>query len=160
MRHFIAMTLSRGDCSARIRTVSILSVAAILAMPGIASAATFMVNSTIDAADGAPGDGQCETVPGNGVCTLRAAIDESNAVPGLPPAQIDLPPGAYGLTLGALSISGKANRLVRAFDLLVRPFELSLNREGGPDTGSSLSSGMSPDKADTITADPKLIDSG
>ncbi len=105
MRHFIAMTLSRGDCSARIRTVSILSVAAILAMPGIASAATFMVNSTIDAADGAPGDGQCETVPGNGVCTLRAAIDESNAVPGFPPAQIDLPPGTYGLTLGALSIS-------------------------------------------------------
>src|SRR4051794_29590724 len=41
------------------------------------------VNTTFDAASGAddaaPGDGFCETAVGNGVCTLRAAIEEANA---------------------------------------------------------------------------------
>src|SRR5690349_10722256 len=41
------------------------------------------VNTTFDAASGAddasPGDGFCETAPGNNVCTLRAAITEANA---------------------------------------------------------------------------------
>src|SRR5438477_5369010 len=39
----------------------------------------FVVNSTGDGDDAFPGDGQCETVVGNGVCTLRAAIEEANA---------------------------------------------------------------------------------
>ena len=40
------------------------------------------VNSSGDAADFSPRNGICETAPGNGVCTLRAAIQESNAQPG------------------------------------------------------------------------------
>ncbi|HTO74935.1 MAG TPA: CSLREA domain-containing protein, partial [Thermoanaerobaculia bacterium] len=40
----------------------------------------FTVNSTGDAHDANPGDGICETAPGNGVCTLRAAIDEANVL--------------------------------------------------------------------------------
>src|SRR5438874_943678 len=39
----------------------------------------FVVNSTGDGDDAFPGDGQCETAVGNGVCTLRAAIEEANA---------------------------------------------------------------------------------
>ena len=39
----------------------------------------FIVNSTGDGDDAFPGDGQCETAVGNGVCTLRAAIEEANA---------------------------------------------------------------------------------
>src|SRR5437868_15185019 len=39
----------------------------------------FGVNSTGDEDDAFPGDGQCETAVGNGVCTLRAAIEEANA---------------------------------------------------------------------------------
>src|SRR5438874_4925567 len=39
----------------------------------------FVVNSTGDADDAFPGDGNCETAVGNGVCTLRAAIEEANA---------------------------------------------------------------------------------
>src|SRR5438270_3030633 len=39
----------------------------------------FVVNSTGDGDDAFPGDGQCETAVGNGVCTLRAAIEETNA---------------------------------------------------------------------------------
>ena len=39
----------------------------------------FVVNSTGDGDDAFHGDGQCETAVGNGVCTLRAAIEETNA---------------------------------------------------------------------------------
>ena len=47
-----------------------------------ARAASFIVNNTTDAADFAPGDGVCETAAGNGICTLRAAIREANALAG------------------------------------------------------------------------------
>ncbi|HXH11304.1 MAG TPA: CSLREA domain-containing protein [Alphaproteobacteria bacterium] len=47
-----------------------------------AEAATFTVNSAVDAVDANPGDGVGETAPGNGVCTLRAAIIETNALTG------------------------------------------------------------------------------
>ena len=43
-------------------------------------AATFTVNSTGDTADAAPGNGACND--GTGACTLRAAIQESNALAG------------------------------------------------------------------------------
>src|SRR5438105_10963555 len=39
----------------------------------------FVVNSTGDGDDAFHGDGQCESAVGNGVCTLRAAIEEANA---------------------------------------------------------------------------------
>src|SRR5438270_976160 len=38
-----------------------------------------VVNSTGDGDDGFHGDGRCGTAVGNGVCTLRAAIEEANA---------------------------------------------------------------------------------
>lgn len=38
-----------------------------------------IVNNTGDGGDANPGDGTCETGSGNGICTLRAAIQESNA---------------------------------------------------------------------------------
>ncbi len=44
-----------------------------------ARAASFTVNSTSDAADTSPGDGSCDA---GGVCTLRAAIEEVNALSG------------------------------------------------------------------------------
>ena len=39
----------------------------------------FVVNSTGDGNDAFPGDGNCEIQVGNGVCTLRAALQEVNA---------------------------------------------------------------------------------
>src|SRR5438132_12905558 len=39
----------------------------------------FVVNSTGDGDDAFHGDGQCETAVGNGVCTVRAAMEEANA---------------------------------------------------------------------------------
>lgn len=47
------------------------------------SDATFAVDSTQDLGDSSPGDGLCEST-GLGVCTLRAAIEEVNALGGSP----------------------------------------------------------------------------
>lgn len=59
--------------------------------------ATLIVNSTADAVDFAPGNGVCETAAGNNICTLRAAVQESNALPGLD--TIIVPTGTYTLTI-------------------------------------------------------------
>jgi CSLREA domain-containing protein len=58
---------------------------------------TFTVNSTADVADKKPGDGKCETKKGNGVCTLRAAIQETNALGGK--HTVTLPAGTFALLL-------------------------------------------------------------
>ncbi|MCB8942193.1 MAG: hypothetical protein H6658_00310 [Ardenticatenaceae bacterium] len=63
--------------------------------------ATFNVNSTIDAVDTNPGDGICETAPSNGVCTLRAAVMESNALAGHD--AIIIPSGIYSLTIDGVA---------------------------------------------------------
>jgi predicted outer membrane repeat protein len=48
-----------------------------------ARAATFNVNNPADVPDVLPGDGKCETVVDSQVvCTLRAAVQEANALPG------------------------------------------------------------------------------
>lgn len=68
----------------------------------------FTVNSTADAGDANPGDTFCSTA--QGVCTLRAAIQEANSFPlehiiTLPA----LPTGNYVLSLGELTIALAAN---------------------------------------------------
>jgi trimeric autotransporter adhesin len=86
--------------SIHFRTRALTLVAAVMgclcgAVP--AAAATFTVNRTLDAVDARPGDGICETAPGNRICTLRAAIQEANTRPGAD--VINLPAGTYTLTL-------------------------------------------------------------
>ena len=56
---------------------------------------TFIVESTADEVDASPGDGLCAS-DGGGFCTLRAAVQESNAQSG--PCEILLSPGTYALT--------------------------------------------------------------
>lgn len=48
----------------------------------VRAAATFTVNDTGEATDANLGDGLCETATGNGICTLQAAVAETNALPG------------------------------------------------------------------------------
>ena len=55
----------------------------------LAANPTLVVTVTTDAIDANPGDGVCETAPGNGVCTLRAAVMEANALPGADVIQLD-----------------------------------------------------------------------
>jgi len=66
--------------------------------------ATFTVNSTIDAVDNNPGDGVCST--STNVCTLRAAIQETNALAG--DDTITLPIGTYTLTIAGENEEGAA----------------------------------------------------
>ena len=62
------------------------------------AAATFAVNSPADFPDVNKGDGLCETVAGPGNCTLRAALDETNALAGAD--TINLQPNVtYTLTM-------------------------------------------------------------
>lgn len=75
----------------------LMVVGAVLALASSARAATFVVNSTVDAIDAVPGNGVCETAPGNGVCTLRAAIQETNVLAGAD--TVTVPAGIYALTL-------------------------------------------------------------
>jgi len=60
-------------------------VAAALIAAGSSGAARadlqITVNSPSDVVDANPGDGICETAPGNGVYTVRAAIMEANHTP-------------------------------------------------------------------------------
>src|SRR5690349_2615585 len=93
----------------RIRNIGRCGVALGIAVLGIflstaTHAAVFTVNSVLDISDDNPGNGICETSPGNGTCTLRAAIQETNALAGSD--QIVLPPNSYVLTnVSQLSIT-------------------------------------------------------
>lgn len=71
------------------------------------------VNSTLDAVDANLSDSVCETAPGNLVCTLRAAIQTANALPGSD--TILLPSGTYTLT-----IEGTAEDYALTGDLDIR----------------------------------------
>lgn len=78
----------------------------------------FTVNNTTDIVDVNPGDGICETSPSNAVCTLRAAIQEANANPGLD--TIVLPSAIYTLTLnGAQEDQSAAGDLDIVDDLII-----------------------------------------
>ncbi|AHY45609.1 CSLREA domain [Rubrobacter radiotolerans] len=68
---------------------------ALLAFAAPARAATFTVNSAEDAPDTNPGDGACATVGGD--CTLRAAVQETNALAGAD--AVNVPAGDYALTV-------------------------------------------------------------
>jgi CSLREA domain-containing protein len=70
-----------------------------LLVPCVASALTFTVGATTDAADANLGDMLCAAV--GGACTLRAAVQEANDTAGAD--TIVLPAGTYALThYGAL----------------------------------------------------------
>ena len=79
------------------RTAGIVVIALLGAVVVVTSAraAPYAVNSTVDAADAAPGNGTCATA--SGACTLRAAIQEANAHAGAD--VVSLPSGLYLLTL-------------------------------------------------------------
>jgi predicted outer membrane repeat protein len=73
-------------------------------------AAALSVNSTSDSLDINPGDGVCAT--SGGICTLRAAIMEANALPGAD--TITIPAGTYTLRIA----TGAEDSAFGDFDLL------------------------------------------
>src|ERR1700674_2121037 len=80
----------------------LLATPATLVAPQSALAApTFTVTSAADVVASAPlNNGVCETLPGNNVCTLRAAIMKANHFPG-GGVTINIPSGTYTLTFPA-----------------------------------------------------------
>ena len=83
-----------------------LLVFALLIAPFPATAIDFQVSTTSDLADTTPGNGTCETsevlATGGSACSLRAAIEESNATAGAD--SISLPAGVFALPNGPLEI--------------------------------------------------------
>lgn len=80
-----------------IRTMTLILV---VSMPQLAHATMFNVNQTNDLEDANQGDGVCATTAGT--CTLRAAVQESNARPGLD--TVNLRAERYVLTQGEIVI--------------------------------------------------------
>jgi CSLREA domain-containing protein len=79
-----------------------------LALPGPANAASFSftVNTTADSHDAAPGNGAC--ADSSGLCSLRAGLEEANALPARTTVTITVPAGTYKLTLGQLAVARNA----------------------------------------------------
>ena len=84
-----------------------IALVAMMAAVSMSCAATFTVNTTDDDVDVAPGDGICATA--GGACTLRAAIQETNYLPGSD--VIVLPAGHYVLTIPGKEDAGAAGDL-------------------------------------------------
>src|SRR5262245_55682549 len=72
----------RGDFEMRV-VVWIKLAVVLWSAPALA----FVVDSTVDAPDATPGDGLCATTADQ--CTLRAAVEEANASPGLDFVQLE-----------------------------------------------------------------------
>ncbi len=125
---------------------------------------TIIVNSTADVTDANPGDGICETAVDNNICTLRAAIQETNALAGA--NEIILPADTYILTIfgtnennaatgdldvtDALTITGDAaatsiidaNGIDRVLDVMTNDFTISKTTVRGGFVNSATGGGI------------------
>lgn len=88
-----------GDPGSRPRSTWIAPVLVLMLVFGRADA--FTVDATTDDPDANPGNGVCAS--SSNACTLRAAIEETNAGGG--DGTIDVPAGTYVLTRGGLSVT-------------------------------------------------------
>ncbi len=82
------MTAKRSSSGRRLPLVSCLLLGLIASSLQVANAATFVVNALEDVGDATPGDGVCASALFGGTCTLRAAVQESNALAGADTIQI------------------------------------------------------------------------
>ena len=104
------------------------------------------VNSSLDATDINPGDGICETGVGNGICTLRAAVQETNSLPGAD--TINLP----AMTL-YLTVLGSYDDDVAAWGDFDITDDLTIN---GTDTLTSIIDGNNLDRIFEIHNDSQV----
>jgi CSLREA domain-containing protein len=90
------------------RAVLILAVGTLVAAIALTpvQAAVFQVNSSADTHDALPGDGVCaDTSGGIGFCTLRAAVEEANALAGPDTIHIPWEVSPISLKLGAVRVT-------------------------------------------------------
>jgi hypothetical protein len=88
---------------ARVVIFAALVMCALALSTSPAGAATFVVDSEADLADGNTGDGVCATATDPPVCTLRAGVEQANALAG--DDAINLPSGKYTLGMGVLAVT-------------------------------------------------------
>src|SRR5881394_2387789 len=89
----------------RVRFCRLIAWVALSLAGAAGHAATFVVNTTADTADAVPGDGFC--ADSGGACSLRAAVQEANALAG--PDTIQLGAATYVLSGAAgddVAVSG------------------------------------------------------
>jgi len=90
------------------RVLAVALSLVLLNSASIAAAAQFVVDNSSDADDALPGDGVCSIVAGTspGPCTLRAAIEEANILPGADTITFNLPTSddAYDPQTGAFTL--------------------------------------------------------
>jgi len=129
------------------------------AFASTSSGVTFTVNSPASDADAMPGDGTCETVTGNGICTLPAAIQEANAFAGFD--AVELPPGTYPGPISVtedLALSAEDPATTMISDLVsTAGAQLSISRislSGGLLVGTELCTSLVPA---TVTVDRCII---
>jgi CSLREA domain-containing protein len=105
--------------------------------------ASFTVNSPADAVDAAPGNGVCETAPGNNICTLRAAIQETNALTGTDTVLLPaLPPGSMYL----FALAGAGENAAATGDLDITS-QLTLQGGGAANTLIDANGAVTGDRA-------------
>ncbi len=100
----------------------------------------FVVNSTADAVDAAPGNGICATA--SGVCTLRAAVQEANALAG---------PDTIQFTGTTITLTGAAGEDAGASG------DLDVTAAGGPLTIVGNGAGTTIIQACDADADPACV---
>jgi CSLREA domain-containing protein len=109
----------------RIWTRALLVALLVSVGHGPALAAGFTVNDTTDRVDANPGDGTCATAAPV-VCTLRAAVQEANALAGAD--VITIPAGAF-----TLSLTGADDDAAVTGDLdVTAPLTITGNGAAGP----------------------------
>src|SRR5215207_1428805 len=109
---------------ARAATVAVGLLLLLSSLPATVSAAnpTIIVTDTFDGTDAAPGNGVCETLAGNGICTLRAAVMEANAFAGTDTIEL-------AATTYTLSIPGREEYSALTGDLNIRE-DLAIHGQG------------------------------
>jgi CSLREA domain-containing protein len=116
----------------------------------------FTVNSAADAVDAVPGNGVCETAPGNSICTLRAAVQETNALGGPQTAILPvLPPGSTYL----LTLAGGNEQASATGDLDITS-QLTLSGGGAANTIIDANGAATDDRAFEIQAGAALTLTG
>src|SRR5919199_2689605 len=98
MRTRVALAATIATAAAAGALLGPASAGAVTRYPKCDPDCRILVNSTVDAPDANPGDGRCATSARR--CTLRAAVQEANALRNKPPFQskILVPAGTYYLT--------------------------------------------------------------
>ena len=130
------------------------------------------MNSTADAVDANPGDGVCETGSGNGICTLRAAVQEAAASSSA--NTIALPAGTYTLTLApSCTYTLVVNMFTENMSNLCVKGNVTINgagsdstiidangENGAPCCGSSAQRGMLISRGSVVTLSGVTIENG